>query len=130
MNPLTMLLAACTHHATETGKPGDTGIVDSDSGQTETADTGETGETAETGDSDTAVDTAPPRCDRSLGWKYVAAGTYQTCGIHTDGCAECWGQGKEEDTGGYDTGGRYHWNGEDIPPSGSFTSIAMKWLSA
>lgn len=134
MNALVLLLAACSGSTAETGKAVDTGLGDSETGQAETSetadtadsgDTGETGETAETGDSDTEVDTAPPPCDRTLGWKYVAAGTYQTCGIHTDGCAECWGRGKEEDTGGDDTGGRYHWNGEDVPPEESFTSIAM-----
>lgn len=111
--------------------PVDTGTIDSqlDTGESghsaETAETAETGDSAETADTDTGVDTAPPPCDRSLGWRYVACGKYQTCGIHTDGCAECWGRGEEEDTGGYDTGGRYHWYGEDQPPDGVFVHLAM-----
>ena len=108
-----------------TDSPGETAETDETSETAETADTAETGHTGETDDSDTGEDTAPPPCDRTLGWSHVACGLYQTCGIHTDGCAECWGRGEEEDTGGYDTGGRYHWYGEDQPPAGTYVALAM-----
>lgn len=76
------------------------------------------------------ADTAyQPDCDGSLPWKYVAAGAGQTCGIHTDGCAECWGIGREEDSP-QDSGGAYHWEAEDRPPPGAYTSISMGVNSA
>ena len=47
---------------------------------------------------ETATDTASPdtsaeperECD-DLPWTYVAVGAWAGCGIHTDGCLECWG---------------------------------------
>lgn len=132
---LLVLLAACSHPGQDTTtKPHDTdtGLApDSTAPDSETAtDSRETGETAETGDSvdtDSGVDTAPPLCDRSLGWKFVESGESQTCGIHTDGCAECWGRGASEDYPYPDTGSPHHydWSGEDIPPPGDYVSIAM-----
>jgi hypothetical protein len=82
----------------------DTGAPDSDSGHADT------GETAETGDSE-----EPPPCDRSRPWIFVDAGMVQTCGIHDDGCAECWGIGEEQSSPDWDTAG-YHYEGEDQPP--------------
>lgn len=139
MTPLLYIaLLGCTPrdsgHAPDKDSPHDTGTVDSPTDSAETAESGDTAETAETADTgetadtdtDTGVDTAPPPCDRSLGWSFVACGYWQTCGIHTDGCAECWGRGQEDDdTSGYDTGGRYHWHGEDEPPDGTYTFLAM-----
>lgn len=62
-------------------------------------------------------------CDRTEPWTYVDAGIQFTCGVHRDGCAECWGIGAEEDgTVGWDTGA-YHYQGEDLPPAQSFVRI-------
>lgn len=102
--------------STDTGvDSGDTG--DSDPDTDDSRETAETGDTNETGDS--AWDTAPEDCDRSLPWKSVEAGRFLTCGIHTDGCAECWGIGKE------DADGYYLYLGEDKPPAGEYASIRL-----
>lgn len=85
------------------------------------------------GESDSVpVDTAyQPNCDRNLPWKYVAAGLGQTCGIHTDGCAECWGIGREEDNpDDWEWEAGYQWEAEDRPPAGAYTSISMPVNSA
>lgn len=31
------------------------------------------------------------RCPNSIGWSQIVAGAYSSCGIHLDGCTECWG---------------------------------------
>ena len=55
--------------------------------------------TVSCGGGDTVRDST---CD-DLPWSQVVAGSRQACGIHTDGCAECWGiDGSDafyEDTG-------------------------------
>lgn len=137
MSVVLLAALACTHrdtgmpakpHDTDTGVAPDSHPADTDSSREET-DTGETDshDTADSADSDsdTNIDTAPPPCDRSLGWKYVAAGYEQTCGIHTDGCAECWGRGEAESHPELDTAWLYEWHGEDRPPPGDYASISM-----
>lgn len=72
-------------------------------------------------DSSGGPDTAPPDkvdCDELEPWTYVAAGHQQSCGVHADGCAECWGAGAPGDSS-------YTWQGEDRPPAGEYRSIHM-----
>ena len=100
-----------TPEATETGgDDSETGAADSTETDTSGGDT-DTGETAE-----------PDPCDRSLPWTFVDAGIQQTCGIHSDGCAECWGIGEEDEGPAWDTGA-YHYEGEDLPPPVPFATI-------
>lgn len=114
MIPLLIGLACVTHG---TSKPDDSV---QESGAPDTGDSHSTDS-----DSTETADTAEPPCDRSLPWRFVECGLYQTCGIHTDGCAECWGRGEAETTPPDDTGGGYHWWGEDLPPPGDYASISM-----
>lgn len=103
---LALLLACPNPQGSESGKDtvkldSDTGVTDSDSSIVD-SDTGDTDSGMETGeDSDTSTcentyDTSrtfavPTTCDRSLGWTDVTAGLAFTCGVRSDGCAECWG---------------------------------------
>ena len=108
----------------ETGETADTAhSADTvDTADTSPPDTGDTTDTAETG----VIDTDAP-CDRSLPWTYVAAGSYLTCGIHTDGCTECWGRGEEDEGPNWETWG-YAWTGQDIAPAEPFRSVyAVAW---
>lgn len=80
------------------------------------------------------VDGGPPpinraaRCPDDRTWLEVSAGSFQTCGLHGDGCIECWG-GEELDgeLNVTDTGERRDWvdYGDDEPPYGAFTHIAV-----
>ena len=112
MMPLLLHLSiACSHPSSplDSGKGG---------GPDDTGDSGANPDTAETGDTDTGIPAAVV-CDRTLPWSYVAAGASQTCGVHIDGCAECWGAGEDN------MGPSYEWNGEDRPPAGIYRSIHM-----
>jgi hypothetical protein len=89
-------LLACSHQDSGPAvKPegGDTGTApDSSTGESNSRrDDPDSGDTEGSNDSDSGGDSGPIAvvCDRTLGWKFVAAGYLQTCGIHTDGCAEC-----------------------------------------
>lgn len=114
----------------ETGVPLDSGVaeVDSETGDSRPSDTDTGGDThgdsdsagVETGDTDTGELTV--ECDRTQKWTYVAAGMLQTCGVHADGCAECWGLGEEQRVDG---GGGYGYYGEDRPPAGIYSRIEM-----
>lgn len=109
-----LLLAAACSDPTEPGKDDHS----TDTGASTTADTHDTrADTAS--DSDTSDGTGAVVCDRRLSWSYVAAGLRQTCGVHVDGCAECWGAGED------DIGPSYEWEGEDRPPDGEYASIHM-----
>lgn len=71
---------------------------------------------------DSAVETGD--CPGSTGWSSVAAGWLLTCGVHDDGCAECWGLeglvvGETGDAGSYTD------YGEDSPPADSFVSLSL-----
>lgn len=73
------------------------------------------------------VDTNPELvvCDRTLPWQSVEAGYYLSCGIHTDGCAECWGMGREDDRHEGEDSRYYDYHGEDAPPPTSYVEIAL-----
>ena len=77
-------------------------------------------ETAETG-GDHNTDPSPDCTVRE--WQLVAAGYLASCGIHIDGCMECWGNDFGEDD----------WDivdmGDADPPEGEFTSVAMAAVS-
>lgn len=120
---LLLLAAACqpVRAPHETGKDSaDTG-AGHDTGADSAKDTDTNGdETGDTdGDSDTDDSAVPVKCDHTQPWSYVAGGISQTCGVHVDGCAECWGAGWS------DAGPSYSWQGEDMPPAGSYRSIEM-----
>lgn len=102
----------------------DTGGRDSslvDSG----ADSADTGETRDTGDS---ADSDGPVC-ADLPWTQVVAGVWLACGVHTDGCAECWAHEPWSD--GVilhpDTGTGEVWNdyGDEYPPRDAFNQIDL-----
>lgn len=123
---LLLALAGCQHaDSTRHSAEKDTGA------DVETGDTPHTGDTAPPDTVDTGedsgdtgvVDTDAP-CDRSLAWTYVAAGHYLSCGIHADGCTECWGRGEEDEGPDWETGG-YHWTGQDIAPADPFASVFL-----
>ncbi len=70
-----------------------------------------------------STDTGPaPRCDRSVPWTYAAAGREIFCGVHADGCAECWGDEPEADTG-WDSGPGLHDFGQYDIPNVGFESV-------
>lgn len=73
------------------------------------------------------VDTNPELvvCDRTLPWQSVAAGWFLSCGIHADGCAECWGLGREDDLHQGEDSRYYDYRGDDAPPLGSYTQVAL-----
>jgi hypothetical protein len=45
-----------------------------------------TGSGTDTGGGDVVPDQCP-----DVAWKDVSTGTGRTCGVHVDGCIECWG---------------------------------------
>lgn len=105
------LLLACTEPA-HSGKPdGDSGV--------DTSLPVDTGDTTETGDTDSSPD--PLVCDPTSPWVQVSAGFQLTCGVHADGCGECWGRG--DGSGVPDTGGAYNYYGEDRVPGYRWAKI-------
>ena len=56
-------------------------------GASEVAETGGAGEASACADEEVRF----PQCDRSAPWTSVTAGQWVTCGVHADGCGECWG---------------------------------------
>lgn len=75
---------------------------------------------------DTSVDSGGPRCLGSGAWTGVTASFNGTCGIHEDGCVECW---TATDTGPMtpqvnDTG-YYGPMGNLVPPEGSYTAVDL-----
>lgn len=62
------------------------------------------------------------RCYEDRSWLQVAAGVIQTCGLHGDGCIECWG-GDELD--GADETGLWYDFGDDAPPDGTYIAVAL-----
>lgn len=98
-----------------------------DTSGTDSVETPAESETSsETDTSDTSVETAEPRCIGSGPWVSVSAGYDGSCGIHEDGCIECW---TAIDTGPpvhevNDTG--YHGRtGELVPPDGSYSAVDL-----
>ena len=72
-----------------------------------------------------STDSGPaPRCDRSVPWTYAAAGREIFCGVHADGCAECWGDEPVADTG-WDTGGGFFDRGQFEVPDLEFVMVAV-----
>ncbi len=75
----------------------------------------------------------PPRCRGDRSWVKVSAGVVQTCGLHGNGCIECWG-GEEYDgvVDAHDTAEWGDWvdYGDDEPPDGVFTDVAVSGGSA
>jgi hypothetical protein len=66
------------------------------------------------------------RCPDSSGWLQIVAGASSSCGIHPDGCVECWGYGKadaEEMSGKSDFD--YAYNGDHEIPDAHFTKLSM-----
>lgn len=121
-----LLLIACTDgpdtgvsvdtNGADTYNPDTDPAVDSDTGQADTdsggGDTDSGAEDTDSGGEDTdsgIVDTCstgsdpPPEpppsvaCTASLPWIDVAAGIDMTCGVKSDGCAECWGANADLD---------------------------------
>lgn len=74
---------------------------------------GGTENTAETSDS---ADSAGPACPTKGDWIAVEAGLALTCGIHADGCAECWGLGGDIELAQETGHGVYFDSGQDEPP--------------
>lgn len=117
-----LVLLACHHDPAESTST-ETGNADETANDTANDTAEDTGDSAsESGD--TAEDTGEPPCDRSQPWTFVAASHLQTCGIHADGCAECWGVGEEDGYPDWDTGS-YHYRGEDAPPPGTYVALEM-----
>jgi hypothetical protein len=58
-------------------------------------------------------------------WIDIDAGAYMTCGVHSGGCAECWGYEAwaEHDTGPVDTSGSIDDWRDEYPPAASFLAI-------
>lgn len=75
---------------------------------------------------DSSVDSEEPRCIGSGGWTSVTSGYHGTCGIHEDGCVECW---TAIDTGPVtpqvsDTG-YSGLMGDLVPPEESYTVVDL-----
>lgn len=89
----------------------------------DTADTADESDTAPDS-SDTSVETAEPKCLGSGPWVSVSAGFHGSCGIHEDGCIECW---TASDTGGpsqhIDETGYAGPSGDLVPPDGSYSAV-------
>lgn len=93
-------------------------------------------DTADTSSEDSGTDTTDtwdplaPRCIGSGPWEAVAAGSFGSCGIHQDGCVECW---TAVDTGppnpGINDTGWGNRTGALVPPNGSYSTIAMMHYS-
>lgn len=109
-----MFVLACTEPA-HSEKPDGDSTVDT----SHPVDTGDTEDTTETGDSDSLPD--PLVCDPTSPWVQVSAGFQLTCGVHADGCGECWGRG--DGSGVPDTGGAYNYYGEDRVPGYRWVKI-------
>ena len=78
-------------------------------------------------DSGVMADSGP--CASSAGWTYVAAGGHLSCGVHTDGCAECWGlDGLVSGEDPYKSS--YYDFGEQVPPDVAFQTISLVNFSA
>lgn len=107
-------LLACTDPGAPSKPHRDSVSTDSDT----QVDTGESA--AETGDTDSLPD--PLVCDPASPWVQVSAGYQLTCGIHEDGCGECWGRG--DGSGVVDPYGSYPYYGEDRVPGFRWRSIA------
>lgn len=77
------------------------------------------GETADVGDSSDGTHT---RCPDDRSWTDIAAGDRLTCGVHGDGCIECWGV--ENLNGVHDTSAWWDYD-DDTPPDGEFTNTVL-----
>lgn len=89
----------------------------------DTGDTGKAGHTDETGDSSPA---ATQRCPDDRSWINIAAGDRLTCGVHGDGCIECWGGVEVSyDTNDVVDSGDWFDYDDDVPPEGAFTSAVL-----
>jgi len=75
-------------------------------------------------DSANADTDPPPRCDPSMPWTYAAAGREIFCGVHADGCAECWGDEPVADTG-WDTGGGFFDRGQFEVPDLALSTVSV-----
>ena len=72
------------------------------------------------------TDPSEPRRCQDLPWKQVSTGMYVACGVHTDGCVECWGNEGVDATP--DTAeGITHLEpgGDDDPPDERFVQIDL-----
>ncbi len=76
---------------------------------------------SDSGNADTGP---PPRCDPSVPWMYAAAGKEIFCGVHADGCAECWGDQPVADTG-WDTGGGFFDRGQFEVPDLALSTVSV-----
>lgn len=112
-----MILSACARLSS--------GTVDSDTGEgrADSGDSSETGSTEDSADTGDSAD-AEALCDRTQPWIDVTAGQLLTCGVHADGCAECWGA---DYAGPSDTGnmGHYDW-GVVPPPAGPWDRLYLQ----
>lgn len=96
----------------------------------DTADTADTADASDSDDepdtSDTSTETAEQRCIGSGPWVSVSAGYNGSCGIHPDGCIECW---TATDTGAWtsriDETGWYGQTGNLVPPDGEYSSVDL-----
>lgn len=62
------------------------------------------------------------RCEAG-NWKQVSVSHLVACGVHLDGCVECWGNEDVEEQNYY---GGYDYTGDDQPPEGIlFDSVAV-----
>lgn len=76
---------------------------------------------------DASADSDEPRCIGSGAWAAVSAGPHGTCGVHGDGCIECW---TARDTGpvtpGVNDTGYYGPMGDLVPPvGGSYSTVDL-----
>ena len=114
------ILVGCSPLSETTAPDADHGGGGSDSA-------GDSADTApDSGDiGDSSADTGLPDCDRTRGWIDVTAGRLLTCGVHTDGCAECWGA-PTFDPATHDTGGDWGTSGYlKRVPDGPWTHIEL-----
>lgn len=118
-----VVLFACGTTPKDTDAPGDSSSVD-------TADTSvdsDSGDTAGESDSgDTSEETAETRCVGSGPWATVSAGAKGSCGVHEDGCIECW---TAIDTGApsphIDETGYAGLTGYRVPPDGVYSAVEL-----
>lgn len=79
----------------------------------------------DTQSSDTQVEVTD-RCPNSVGWSQIVAGASSSCGIHLDGCAECWGYDEvdaERMEGNSDFD--YAYNGDHDVPDTRFKMLSL-----
>jgi len=108
-----LLSTGCTA-ASDSGHVADTGRGPVDSADTGSADSDDSADTGE----------APDACDETQPWINVSAGAKLTCGVHADGCAECWGL---DYTGPLDTGVYGHANRHVLPlPPGPWRKLYLQ----